>query len=91
MAKEAAVIELLWDLIRGNTDDISRVTYTPQKPVFPDEIPYGQPFERATPESQGISSEQVEKLLLALNDAKRLHMHSIMILRNGKVIGETGF
>ena len=48
-------------------------------------------LQRATPESQGISSEQVEKLLLALNDSKRLHMHSIMLLRNGKVIGETGF
>ena len=35
MAKEAATIELIWDLMRGRTDDISRVEYFPQKPAFP--------------------------------------------------------
>ena len=91
MAKEAAVMELIWDLVRGRTDDISKVTYFPQKPVFPGDVPYEQPFQRVTPESQGISSVQVEGLLRALGTTENLYMHNVMILRNGKVIGETSF
>ncbi|MFQ9152468.1 MAG: hypothetical protein ACLR6B_14250 [Blautia sp.] len=52
MAKEAATIELIWDLMRGRTDGISRVDYVPQKPAFPEELPYEQPFSRTSPESQ---------------------------------------
>ena len=36
MAKEAAAIELIFDLVRGRTDGISKVDYAPQKPLFPD-------------------------------------------------------
>ena len=54
MAKEAATIELIWDLMRGRTEGISRVDYVPQKPAFPEELPYEQPFPRTSPESQGI-------------------------------------
>lgn len=91
MAKEAVVMELLWDIIRGRTGNISKVTYAPQKPAFPEEIPYEQPFERATPESQGISSDRIEGMFRALAKSPNLKMHSVMVLRNGKVIGETGF
>ena len=39
MAKEAATIELIWDLMRGRTDDISRVEYFPQKPaIYPQHV-----------------------------------------------------
>lgn len=91
MAKEAVVIELLWDIIRGRTGNISKVTYAPQKPVFPEELPYEQPFERVTPESQGIPSGRIEGMFRALAESPTLKMHSVMVLRNGKVIGETGF
>lgn len=91
MSKETATMELIWDLMRGRTDGISRVDYYPQKPAFPRNIPYEQPFVRATPESQGISSLQMEALFQALKESKVLHMHSVMVLRNGRVIGEAGF
>lgn len=91
MAKEAATIELVWDLVRGRTEGISKVDYFPQKPAFPKELPYEQPFLRATPESQGISSRQVETLFRELEKSRELHMHNVMILRNGKVIGEANF
>ncbi len=35
LKEQIAVIELLKNLIRGNTEEFSRVTYTPQKPSFP--------------------------------------------------------
>ena len=91
MAKEAATIELIWDLMRGRTDDISRVEYFPQKPAFPADLPYEQPFERTSPEAEGLPSRQIEELLRALKTSKELHMHTVMILKGGKVIGETAF
>ena len=42
---------------------------------------------RATPESQGVSSEAIAKFLRAA-DEKVNSMHSVMILRHGKVIAE---
>ena len=91
MAKEAATIELIWDLMRGRTEGISRVDYVPQKPAFPEALPYEQPFPRTSPESQGIHSRQIEELFRELKSSKELHMHNVMILKGGKVIGETAF
>ena len=84
MAKEAATIELIWDLMRGRTEGISRVDYVPQKPVFPEALPYEQPFPRTSPESQGIHSRQIEELFRELKASKELHMHNVMILKGGK-------
>lgn len=91
LVKEAATMELIWNIIRGRTDGISKVTFFPQKPAFPEEVPYEQPFERDTPESQGISSARIAQMLHALGEERTLHLHSVMILKNGRVIGETGF
>ena len=53
MAKEQiAVAELITNIILGKTDGASRVDFFPQKPKFPFDKPYEQPFPRATPESQ---------------------------------------
>ena len=51
MAKEQiAVAELITNIILGKTDGASRVDFFPQKPKFPFDKPYEQPFPRATPE-----------------------------------------
>ena len=84
------VLELLWNLITGKTEDISKVQYFPQKPEFLVKETK-QAFERTTPEEQGIESKRITKLLKALAEGKHTHMHQIMILRNGKVITECGF
>ncbi len=91
IVKDAATIELIWNLIRGKTDGISKVTFFPQKPDFPEASPYPQPLERATAESQGIESSRIREMFEALEKEKTLHLHGIMILKNGKVIGETSF
>lgn len=50
MAKEQiAVAELITNIILGKTDGASRVDFFPQKPKFPFDKPYEQPFPRATP------------------------------------------
>lgn len=45
MAKEQiAVAELITNIILGKTDGASRVDFFPQKPKFPFDKPYEQPF-----------------------------------------------
>ena len=91
MAKEQiAVAELVLNMILGKTGG-TRVDYFPQKPDFPFDEPYEQPFERATPESQGISSDFFTALLRELDASKDTEMHHFMALRHGKVICECNF
>ena len=91
MAKEQiAVAELVLNMILGKTGN-TRVDYFPQKPDFPTDAPYEQPFERATPESQGISSDLFSALLRELDASKDTEMHHFMALRHGKVICECNF
>lgn len=91
MAKEQiAVAELVLNMILGKTGN-TRVDYFPQKPDFPTDAPYEQSFERATPESQGISSDLFAALLRELDASKDTEMHHFMALRHGKVICECNF
>lgn len=91
MAKEQiAVAELVLNMILGKTGD-TRVDYFPQKPNFPFDAVYEQAFVRATPESQGISSDLFTALLRELDASKDTEMHHFMALRHGKVICECNF
>jgi CubicO group peptidase (beta-lactamase class C family) len=45
------------------------------------------PLPRSTPESQGVSSEALLRLITAL-ETNALELHSIMILRHGRVVAE---
>ena len=91
MTKEQiAVGELVLNMILGKTGG-TRVDYFPQKPDFPFDAVYEQAFVRATPESQGISSDLFAALLRELNASKDTEMHHFMALRHGKVICECNF
>lgn len=91
MAKEQiAVAELVLNMILGKTGG-TRVDYFPQKPDFPFDAVYEQAFVRATPESQGISSDLFAALLRELDASKDTDMHHFMALRHGKVICECNF
>ena len=91
MAKEQiAVAELVLNMILGKTGG-TRVDYFPQKPDFPFDTVYEQAFVRATPESQGISSNLFAALLRELDASKDTEMHHFMALRHGKVICECNF
>ena len=91
MAKEQiAVAELVLNMILGKTGG-TRVDYFPQKPDFPFDAVYEQAFVRATPESQGISSDLFAALLRELDTSKDTEMHHFMALRHSKVICECNF
>ena len=91
MTKEQiAVAELVLNMILGKTGG-TRVDYFPQKPDFSFDAVYEQAFMRATPESQGISSDLLASLLRELDASKDTEMHHFMALRHGKVICECNF
>ena len=61
---------------------------TTGKPVFS----AGNPtLPRATPESVGVSSEHLAAFLRRLREHPQLRMHSVLLLRHGRVICETDF
>ena len=88
--EQIAVAELVLNMILGKTGG-TRVDYFPQKPDFPFDAVYEQAFVRATPESQGISSDLFAALLRELDASKDTEMHHFMALRHGKVICECNF
>ncbi len=92
MAKaELELIQLLMRLIGHKTDDISKVAYTPQKVAFPKDAEGETYLPRSTPEEQGVDSAFIEKLFKTLYENNSCHMHKIMAVRNGHVIGECAF
>ncbi|WP_230397829.1 serine hydrolase domain-containing protein [Novisyntrophococcus fermenticellae] len=92
MAREQiAVAEMILNMIQGKTDGTSRVDYHPQKQEFPADEAYEQPFERATPESQGVSSGLLSRMIRELGNTAETDMHHLMMLRHGKVICECHF
>ena len=92
MAKEQlAVIEMITNMILGKTDGVSKVDFTPQKIPFPENLPYEQAFPRATPESQGVSSEKLVHLLSNLSASPYTDMHHFFVLRHGNVICDCSF
>ena len=75
MAKEQlAVIEMITNMILGKTNGVSKVDFTPQKIPFPENLSYEQAFLRATPESQGVSSEKLIHLLSNLSVTAALRL-----------------
>ncbi len=45
-------------------------------------------FERVTPESVGIPSADVEKLVDRLEDSESIEVHGLMLMRHGKIFAE---
>ena len=89
LREQLAVLELLKNLIRGNTNNISRVTYSPQKPAFPGWDDPGWRFPRRTPESQGIASGYLADFIEELAGNERTDLHHVIVVRHGNVIAET--
>jgi len=61
-----------------------------EHPLMPLE-PVKAPFPRATPESEGISSDHIRRFLEELNRGGDLYMQNALILRHSKVLCEAAF
>lgn len=92
MAKEhRAVVELMWNMISRKTGSISRVSYFPQKPEFPQPDGKETHFLRTAPESEGVSSGMLASMIEDLAVRERGDIHQLMVLRNGRVLCECSF
>lgn len=87
---DVAFWRLLFKLVSRQTGDISNVTFQAQKPRFRN-TPIQQPFERATPESQGVKSKHIRHFLEDLGNDGDANPQHVMILRHGKVIAECSY
>ncbi len=67
------------------------IPYYPQKGKIAECTAVKKTFERVSPESQGINSNYIRRFIETLAADKSLDMHSITILRHGKIISETYF
>ena len=66
------------------------IDFGPQKPA----IPLGrsaQPLPRETPERQGIPSRHIAGFLNTLKQDPTLRMHSVLVVRNGKLLCSAAF
>ena len=61
------------------------------KSSSPAHLPISEPFERAAPESVGISSTYLLRFLEEYEKMTELHPHSLMIMKDEKIILETDF
>ncbi len=63
----------------------------PAKSASPAHLPIAAPFERATPESVGVESAHLLSFLEEYSKMTELHPHSLMIMKDEKIILETDF
>ena len=84
-----AMMNLAMELFSGQTGNISKVDYDPQKTASPQFPPEDTSFfERVSPESVGIRSEHVSAFVKELSDCKKAAPHHLICLRHGKVFLE---
>jgi CubicO group peptidase (beta-lactamase class C family) len=83
-------VNLLTQIINIDKPTEAPVEFRAQKPPFCP-MPVRQPLPRATPESQGVSSDVLRAFLQRLADDPTINPHQVMILRNGHVIAQTAF
>lgn len=88
LKEQQAMLELIFNLIRGNTEHTSKVDFTPQKPSFSKMPESAQRLPRSSPEEQGIRSAQIMELMKELLSLNKVDIHQVMVLRHGYVIGE---
>ncbi|MHB1485728.1 MAG: serine hydrolase domain-containing protein [Saccharofermentanales bacterium] len=87
---QGSVLALFRNLLDSKVTTIPHIKTKPQKPPCKMQ-PVLQPFIRATPESQGVSSEHIINFLDEIRKDETLDPHCMMILRNGTVIAECSF
>ena len=61
------------------------------KTASPAHLSIQSPFERATPESVGVESGHLQSFLEELEKMTEIHPHSLMVMKDEKIILETDF
>ena len=85
-------VSMLYRIAGNREKEIPCIPYYPQKTAVGKRTEVSQPFPRSTPERQGIPSALLAEFFGELSDSSdKLNPHTVMVLRNGSVIGECSF
>lgn len=87
---QANGIKLVLQVFDRKSETQPIIPYFPQKKAFSAQATLVD-LPRATPESQGVSSEMICRFLSSIQKDKSLDLHTIMVIRNGFVISETEY
>ena len=90
LSTASRTFQLLTRLLDPRTSTEPFVPHVPDKPALPLRDAQ-QPFPRATPESQGLSSRHVAAFLRELAAGRDLFSQDVLLLRRGRVICAAAF
>lgn len=82
-------MDLLGKLMMGNVERINSSKYTPQKIKFDRKIV--REDNLTEPEKVGIKSSYIEKFLIEVSKNRKIDAHSILIMKDEKIITQAGF
>lgn len=83
-------LTLLLRVLDTKKSTVPAVPTVPQKPPC-HRIVTEQPFACVAPETQGVSSDTVAAFLQALRRDRSLNMHSVLVLRHGRLLAKAVF
>lgn len=90
LSTASRTFQLLSRILDARTSTESFLPPRAEKPARP-LSPAVQPFPRAVPESQGVSSRHIRRFLEELAEDPALYTQNVMLLRHGKVICEASY
>lgn len=83
------IMDLLGKLVMGNVEKINANKYKSQKPKFNRKDICEE--NTVEPEQVGIKSSYIEKFLVELSKNRSIDAHTVLIMKDGKVITRAGF
>ncbi len=88
--QQKRTLEVLYDLFAlrpGKTQYVKQIRY---KVPFPEKTASVRPLPRSTPEAEGVRSRDIAGLFRRLTE-EETNLHTVMLLRHGKVIAEMSY
>lgn len=83
--------DFVYKFYRNDFKSMTPYKFVPQKEEFIPEENISSKLPRSIPENQGVSSAHLEAFLRELSAAKEANVHSVVILRHGRVITDAHF
>lgn len=99
---QKAAMQFIWNMVTGNKEAMLKSEFVPQKAacraasaesaaIEATSVEAENRMNRATPESQGVSSEKIRILLQRFDHSSEVKMHHFMMVKGGTVISECHF
>ncbi len=90
LLSQMKIVELMLKFLRGDLRRITPYPFEPQKPKSIVRSGSGD-LPRSTPENEGIPSDYIRRFFEDLDRCEDIRVHSVLLMRHGKVIAEGSF